>query len=64
MAHWTPAAACPGAPVPAFHPLEATLHTAATRTLLKLQLYLVAPVTSPSVVSQLSQSQIFILIKS
>ena len=64
MAPWTTAAACPGAPVSAFRPLEAALHTAAKKTLLKLESDLIAPMTSPSVVSQLSQSQILILIKS
>ena len=49
MAHLENTAACPGASVSAHRPLEATLHTTATRILFESGSYPLAPMTIPSV---------------
>ena len=62
MANLENAAAYPGASVSAFRPLEATLHTTATRILSPSEKFPVAPMTIPTVTRSFSESQILILI--
>ena len=61
MAHLENAAAHPRASVSALHPLEATPHTAAAESSYHLSPIPFAPMTNPSVTSQLSQSQVLII---
>ena len=58
---WTPPATCHQAPVSALRPLEATPHTAAAESSCHLSPIPFAPMTNPSVTSQLSQSQVLII---